>query len=81
MLQTPHVDHLCAILETSAQTTSAACVQADSTPGSRDAEEFIEVHRVGVPELRHLLTHADMLLPTMTTSYMALERLAQMGYL
>ena len=50
-------------------------------PGSRDAEEFIQVHRVGVPVLRHLLTHADVLLPTMTTSYMALERLAQMGHL
>jgi hypothetical protein len=63
------------------QDICVACVQADSMPGSRDAEEFIEVHRVGVPELRHLLTHADVLLPTMTTCYMALERLAHMGYL
>ena len=57
------------------------CKQADAAPGSRDAEEFIEVHRVSVPQLRQLLAHADVLLPTMTTCYMALDRLAQMGHL
>ena len=56
-------------------------MQADADPGDRDAEEFIEVHRVSVPQLRQLLAHADVLLPTMTTCYMALDRLAQLGYL
>ena len=56
-------------------------IQADETPGQRDAEEFIEVHRVSVEQLRDMLTSTDMLLPTMATSYMALERLKQMGHL
>ncbi|CAL8469918.1 g9460 [Coccomyxa elongata] len=55
--------------------------KADETPGQRDAEEFIEVHRVSVAQLRDMVTSTDMLLPTMTTSYMALERLKQMGHL
>jgi len=55
--------------------------QADVAPGKRDAEEFIEVHRVGVAQLRELLTSADMLLPSMTTSFLALDRLQTMGHL
>ena len=58
-----------------------AALQADETPGQRDAEEFIEVHRVSVAQLRDMLITTDMLLPTMTTSYMALERLKQTGHL
>lgn len=55
--------------------------QVDVAPGKRDAEEFIEVHRVGVARLRELLTSADMLLPSMTTSFLALDRLQTMGHL
>ena len=55
--------------------------QADEAPGQRDAEEFIEVYRVSVAQLREMLSSTDMLLPSMTASFLALERLQQMGHL
>ncbi len=46
----------------------------------RDAEEFIEVHRLSIPELRKLLRTGDVMLPTISTCYMALEMLLEMGH-
>ena len=56
-------------------------VQKDDTPGQRDAEEFIEVHRVDVAELKRMLTASDMLLPSMTSSYLAFDKLQILGHL
>ena len=56
-------------------------VQKDESPGQRDAEEFIEVHRVDVAELKQMLTASDMLLPSMTTSFLAFDRLQSLGHL
>ena len=49
--------------------------QADNAPGRRDAEEFIEVHRFAIKELRSIMVSGEMLLPSVSTCYMALERL------
>ena len=49
--------------------------QADNAPGRRDAEEFIEVHRMSIKELRSVMVSGEMLLPSVSTCYMALERL------
>ena len=56
-------------------------VQEDATPGKRDQEELIEVHRVSIRQLRGIMTSGEMLLPSVTTCYMALERLHEMGLL
>ena len=53
--------------------------QADGAPGERDIEEFIEVHRVGLAELRALMTGGDMLLPSVATCFLALDRLRCQG--
>lgn len=53
--------------------------QADGTPGARDLEEVIEVHRVGLPELRALMTGGDMLLPSVATCFLALDHLRCLG--
>ncbi|CAK0779473.1 hypothetical protein CVIRNUC_004783 [Coccomyxa viridis] len=55
--------------------------QKDDAPGQRDAEEFIEVHRFDIVELRGMLTACDMLLPSMTTSFLAFNKLASMRQL
>eukprot|EP00879_Flechtneria_rotunda_P017704 GHRR01018557.1.p1 GENE.GHRR01018557.1~~GHRR01018557.1.p1 ORF type:complete len:205 (+),score=42.12 GHRR01018557.1:1046-1660(+) len=56
--------------------------QPDPDPGSRDAEEVhMEVQRVTLHELRALMGSGKMLLPSMTTAYMALDQLQQLGYL
>lgn len=54
--------------------------QLDHTPGSRDAEEVIEICRITIDELRELLVSGDMLLPSITTSYIALQHLNLLGY-
>ena len=56
-------------------------MQKDDAPGQRDAEEFIEVHRFDIAELRRMLAACDMLLPSMTTSFLAFDKLASMGRL
>ena len=56
-------------------------MQADEAPGSRDAEEFIEVHRVSIDQLRQLVSSGNMLLPSMATCFLALERLQAMNLL
>ena len=55
-------------------------LQKDSSPGKRDAEEFIEVHRLSIPELRKLLRTGDVMLPTISTCYMALDMLQERGH-
>lgn len=63
------------------QARVVAGMQKDNAPGQRDAEEFIEVHRLDMAEVRRMLTACDMLLPSMTTSFLAYDRLASMGHL
>ncbi|GAB4819899.1 hypothetical protein N2152v2_006945 [Parachlorella kessleri] len=55
--------------------------QPDAEPAPRDYEEFIEVLRVGIPELRRLMRSGDMMLPSVATCFWALDELAQLGYL
>ena len=62
-------------------TTVVAGMQKDDAPGQRDAEEFIEVHRFDAAELRRMLVACDMLLPSMTTSFLAFDKLASMRQL
>lgn len=50
-------------------------------PGARDPEEFIEVHRIGIAQLRQLMVSGDMLLPSVSTCFMALDHLAGMQLL
>ncbi|KAL6757253.1 hypothetical protein V8C86DRAFT_2629459 [Haematococcus lacustris] len=55
--------------------------QVDPDPGARDAEEYIEVLRVPVPELRRLLVSGDMMLPSIVTANLALAVLESRGLL
>ena len=55
--------------------------QEDASPGPRDHEEYIEVHRVDIAQLRQLMTSGDMLLPSLATCFLALERLAALQHL
>ena len=55
-------------------------LQKDDSPGQRDAEEFIEVHRVDLAELRSMLAASDMLLPSMTTAFLAFDKLQSLGH-
>lgn len=41
----------------------------------------LQVVRVGLPELRRLMLSGDMLLPSVTTCFLALERLQEQGLL
>ena len=56
-------------------------IQADAAPGERDEQECIEVHTVGLPQLREIMHSGDMLLPSMTTCFLALAQLQQEGLL
>lgn len=48
----------------------------------RDAEEYIEiVHNVPISDLKQFITHAEMMLPSVQTTWMALEYLKEHGYL
>eukprot|EP00195_Chlamydomonas_chlamydogama_P016506 CAMPEP_0202910586 /NCGR_PEP_ID=MMETSP1392-20130828/52388_1 /ASSEMBLY_ACC=CAM_ASM_000868 /TAXON_ID=225041 /ORGANISM="Chlamydomonas chlamydogama, Strain SAG 11-48b" /LENGTH=223 /DNA_ID=CAMNT_0049600735 /DNA_START=167 /DNA_END=839 /DNA_ORIENTATION=+ len=51
----------------------------DPNPGTRDAEEYISVMQVGLPELKRLMHSGDMMLPSITTAHMALEHLGAWG--
>ncbi|KAF8056760.1 TGD2 [Scenedesmus sp. PABB004] len=54
----------------------------DPQPGSRDAEEAsMEVLRLPLDEFRRLMVSGEMLLPSITTAYMALDRLHELGLL
>ena len=61
--------------------SSYAFDQEDSKPGLRDAEEFIEVHKVSIRELRAIMVSGSMLLPSITTCFLALEQLQEQGLL
>ena len=54
---------------------AALPLQADPQPGDRDPEEHIQVLRVGLPELRRLMVSGDMMLPSITTCMLALQKL------
>ena len=56
-------------------------LQADAAPGARDAEELIEVQQYDLAELQALMVSGHMLLPSVATCFMALERLKNMGHL
>lgn len=52
-------------------------LQPDDQPGERDKEEYIEVLRVGIPELRRIARSGDMLLASVATCWWAFEYLAE----
>lgn len=41
----------------------------------------LQVHRLDIPELRQAMRSGNMLLPSVTTAYLAIEDLQQRGYL
>ena len=49
--------------------------EVDSAPGQRDKEEFIQIVRVSIPELKKIMRSGEMLLPSVTTCWWALEHL------
>ncbi|KAK9809171.1 hypothetical protein WJX72_010608 [[Myrmecia] bisecta] len=55
--------------------------EADCTPGIRDVEEFIEVKRLDLEEVRRLALSGDMLTPSIVTCFMAFDRLQKLGHL
>lgn len=55
-------------------------LSADMNPGARDKEEYIEILRVGIPELKQLCRSGNMLLPSVATCYWAFDYLASKGY-
>ena len=49
--------------------------------GARDAEEFsIETSRVTFPELKRLMYSGEMMVPSIVTANMAIERLLKEGH-
>lgn len=40
----------------------------------------MQVHRLGMPDLRQAMRSGNMLLPSVTTAYLAIEELQQRGY-
>ena len=59
------------------------CLQVDRQTGSssRDLEEVIEVQRFSIADLRQLMVSGDMLLPSVATCFMALDRLKELDLL
>ena len=55
--------------------------QVDQNPGSREAEELIEVQRLDIPELQKLMVSGNMLLPSVATCFMGLDNLRSQGLL
>lgn len=50
----------------------------DDNPMQRDAEEYMEVvHDVSITDLKSFITRAEMMLPSVQTTWMALEYLNQ----
>lgn len=58
-----------------------AAVQVDPNPGDRDIEEHIQVLRVPISELKRIMISGEMLLPSVTTCYLAFEVLQSRGLL
>lgn len=65
------------------QFTPYLCVspEEDLNPLPRDREERIEILRVGVGELRSIMRSGEMMLPSLTTSFLALDELRIRGLL
>jgi hypothetical protein len=56
--------------------------EEDPHPGERDAEEDIQIVKVTISELKAMLTGSvDMMLPSITTCYMAIDILKERGVL
>jgi len=54
----------------------------DPNPGARDPEEFgIEIEKVSISELKNIMSSGQMMLPSITTCFFALDKLKEMGYL
>ena len=56
-------------------------LQPDTAPGSRDAEERIELARVDVATLPALLASEGLLPPAAVTAWLATDRLRELGLL
>lgn len=54
--------------------------QADPSPGSRDAEEVIQIVRLPLKELRALMLSGQMTPVSITGTLLALEKLKELGY-
>ncbi len=55
-------------------------MQEDPSPGSRDAEEVIQIVRMPLKELRALLLSGVMTPVSITAALLALEKLKELGY-
>ena len=53
--------------------------EVDPDPGCRDTEERIEILKVGMSELRKIMRSGEMMLPSLTTCFLALEELQKRG--
>jgi hypothetical protein len=53
--------------------------EAHPDPPARDVEERIEILRVRVKELREIMLSGDMMLPSLTTCYLAFDELGKRG--
>lgn len=51
--------------------------QQDTNPGHRDSEEFIEIKRIKIADLKKILRSGELLLPSVTTAYWAFEWLEE----
>lgn len=51
--------------------------QQDTDPGHRDTEEFIEIKRMKISDVKKILRSGDLLLPSVTTCYWAFEWLEE----
>jgi hypothetical protein len=49
----------------------------DEQPGKRDLEEYIQVVRVSIPELKKIMKSGAMMLPSVTTCYWAMDYLEE----
>jgi len=59
----------------------ATGLRSIKNPPARDAEEFsIEISRVTIPEFKKIMYSGQMMVPSMVTANMALERLRRDGY-
>ena len=51
--------------------------EVDTQPGARDKEEYIQILRVSIPELRRIMKSGEMMLPSVSTCWWALEYLME----
>ena len=54
----------------------------DPQPRPKDAEEWLTVERrVTIPQLKQMILHGEVMLPSVQTTFMALDRLEKMNLL